>query len=835
MININYDFLLHLINNSNFDDVIIDFKNKDNNIKILLNNIKCTYNFLDGNYMNFIEKIIFNYSLINEGIYSDRELVNKKGYNSKIYQDYLQNFINSNNNNKILLNNLSDIFNISNKYLFFYNYFMWHYNYIRSLNFNIKNNKINKNTAVIVEMRNHILLKPIIYNIMYNLEDKWNLHIFCGYNNYNYIKTNFNNIEITLLPFYNLSVNLYDYIFMNKFFWEKIENENILIFQIDSYLIDNPTNILLHNNYPFIGALHKNIHNNVSYLTANKVGFNGGLSFRKKSYMLNIINNISMDAIKKYREKNKLSSIINTPINDIDIDFDIIKYYNDDSINNNTLFFNKNNTNKDLIFEDVYFSHGVELFKYKIPNPLLTKNIFVQENYCIDINNLNNIYGIHGWDKNYLNLDIHKNILKKYTIQLISKINNNISITSELSLDYTNNNPLNKSYNKIIKISPSINLLIITHNMGGGTEKYMLDVLNLNKNYIKDNYQNNTFNNDIIRLLTCNLEETNILFNNDKYKLLLKDKNFLMDKKYDIIHIHYINEPACILIKYIIEYIEKSIYFKKLIITLHDYHYINSTNLDEYHLTIYNSNCKYLNDIKQNFNNINTYNLYRNLLLRSDLILTGGYVCKLIYNYYFNLPYNIIKIVLHPEKKYYDPIINNYTELDYKNLNIGIIGAMSISKGSHMIQTISNIINTNNIDCKIFHFGLGFNRKLKDKININFIGTYKSEEELRFLLIKYKINMIWFPAYRHETYCYTLTLAMQTNIPILAYDSGTFRERLSFYKSPYMIHRYIYKSNQLYDDIIDFWKKLYEKTYLSKHNYEYKYDNIDYEKIYLLI
>ena len=68
--------------------------------------------------------------------------------------------------------------------------------------------------------------------------------------------------------------------------------------------------------------------------------------------------------------------------------------------------------------------------------------------------------------------------------------------------------------------------------MKGGTETYLIDVLNINKKYI--------LNYDIIRLIECTLEETNILLNNDNKKLLLND-NFLMDKNYDIIHIHYIN------------------------------------------------------------------------------------------------------------------------------------------------------------------------------------------------------------------------------------------------------------------------------------------------------
>jgi hypothetical protein len=357
--------------------------------------------------------------------------------------------------------------------------------------------------------------------------------------------------------------------------------------------------------------------------------------------------------------------------------------------------------------------------------------------------------------------------------------------------------------------------------MKGGTEKYVMDVINLNK-YI--NY-------DIIRLKEYTINRTILIYNN-KEIILNKDEqnhNFLINKNYNIIHIHYLNEPACILFNFIDELI--NLEFIKLIITIHDYHFITDSKENDYHLTIFNSTTSYLDKLKKNKLLIDLYKNYRNIFLKADLILTGGFVCKIIYNYFFDLPYNLIKVVLHPEKIYFNPIINDYTELNFDTLNIALIGAISVNKGSYISQDVSLIISNNKLNCKIFHFGFGFSKK--NNSTINHIGSYNNENHLRELLISHNINLLWFPANRHESYCYTLTLAMQTNLPILAFDSGTFRERLSTYNSAYEIHTNDYKADILYNDIINFWNVLQKKSYNKKISEEYEYDNINYEELYL--
>jgi len=530
LINTNYPIYLHLYNlYDHFHDIIIDFK---------LKNIQLNYKFPDDFLLyNVIASIIIdgNEKFIEKGIYSDRDLIKNISYNE--FKTLLETYSNNEPKENIYLipNN---IFKIENKFRFFYEYFKFHTVYIENAGFKINNNPNNINTAVIVETRNHIMFKYIVYNIMYNLGPTWNLHIFCGYDNYDYVKLTFPNVKITLLPFYNLSVDLYDFIFMNNFFWNSIDTENILIFQTDTFLVSPPINII-NNNYPYIGAPHSNIHGGISFLTPKQFGLNGGFSFRKKSIMLYCIKNISPVDIDNYRSSNNMQKIFRTNIQIVDIDFDFL--INNFNINRSDLKF-------DLIFEDVYFSHCIEMLNLTKASLYISKHFIIQEDIYGLIYDVN---GAHGWDKPYLQLDFFKNLLKKYTYNLLNK-------------------------KQLIKNNEdTINILIICHNMAGGTEKYVRDIINITNNKL------NNLNIDIIRIKESDSNCTKILFNNINYVLVNKLDSIIKRDYYHFIHINYFNEPSFILYDIILNICDKS----KLIITLHDYHFIINNKLEDYHIT----------------------------------------------------------------------------------------------------------------------------------------------------------------------------------------------------------------------------------------------------------
>jgi len=144
-------------------------------------------------------------------------------------------------------------------------------------------------TAVLIEPRLNPLVELVIKNFMYFLHKDWNLMVICGNKNKDYIShlsTEIGDIIIYDLQIDNLTIREYNDLCLSKELYNLIPTENMLIFQIDTLLRKPiPDDYLL---YAYVGAPWKK---NVSWFgKTNGIG-NGGLSLRRKSYMLSIIEN----------------------------------------------------------------------------------------------------------------------------------------------------------------------------------------------------------------------------------------------------------------------------------------------------------------------------------------------------------------------------------------------------------------------------------------------------------------------------------------------------------------------------------------------------------------
>jgi len=127
--------------------------------------------------------------------------------------------------------------------------------------------------AVIVDTRN-VSLFQVITEHLYFLPKDTKLYIFSSENQRHLeelLKCEFHVVDVNSIADYNRLLT-------SKSFWEKIEEENILIFQEDSRLLRK--GIEEFYEYDYVGA---------SWNFAPYVG-NGGLSFRKRSAMLKVIN-----------------------------------------------------------------------------------------------------------------------------------------------------------------------------------------------------------------------------------------------------------------------------------------------------------------------------------------------------------------------------------------------------------------------------------------------------------------------------------------------------------------------------------------------------------------
>jgi hypothetical protein len=141
-------------------------------------------------------------------------------------------------------------------------------------------------TAVIIEPRRHHALSFVLKNIVENLDSEWNILIFHGLVNKEYVKRAMADLPANrFLPpielhIDNLTIAQYNSILMSPSFYQCIPTEIFLIFQTDSMILE-PTLLSMFMEYDYVGAPWRN----------HQVG-NGGFSLRRKSKMLEITRRI---------------------------------------------------------------------------------------------------------------------------------------------------------------------------------------------------------------------------------------------------------------------------------------------------------------------------------------------------------------------------------------------------------------------------------------------------------------------------------------------------------------------------------------------------------------
>jgi FkbM family methyltransferase len=229
--------------------------------------------------------------------------------------------------------------------------------------------------AVIIEPRKTDLLKAVVYNVMYNLGPDWNLHVFAHDIKFVHESLSGLSYRLTTLKCDDFSPNEYNNLLKSINFWNTIEEEHVLIFQTDSFILNPRSAISKFLVYPLIGGIyqfscpptllssfesthqwgeyfeytdeHQNniILHNSPY---SHFSINGGFSLRKRSAMIQCITSITKEQIIDYRRRFSM----------------------------NTLYYE----NCDEIGEDTFFQHALEMLGYSLPK--LNDCIDFCENLC---------------------------------------------------------------------------------------------------------------------------------------------------------------------------------------------------------------------------------------------------------------------------------------------------------------------------------------------------------------------------------------------------------------------------------------------------------------------
>ena len=394
-------------------------------------------------------------------------------------------------------------------------------------------------------------------------------------------------------------------------------------------------------------------------------------------------------------------------------------------------------------------------------------NKFYLENHWLSIGiNENRTY----YNSNYTNSNFNFNSNYNYTNNRITHIiQNNIINTCNLlysikenHINYTRTFNMREIINcnminitKFNKIKEFI-LIIDFPNGGGGTTFFLNTIISMYK-------MNTTF------VIARNHNNLVYFYVNDELLLDIKYNevdsiNFIYNNK-DKINKIFVNHT----LNHNNNFINCLFNINKHVTTItHDFYYITNTPNPFYHII--------KDDIRSNI-----------IINKFDMVITQNIKNLNIFNKYL---YNKMDIVITqlPDAKDSNELINTNNNITI----ICFIGCISNIKGSIYIEQLYEYYKSNNM-VKLIIFG-------STNMNINIEQfIYKSIEELNRLLIQHKPNIIIETSIWPETYSYTLTLMMLTQLPIIyfkkSFDS-VIEDRLKDYNKAYPVNN-IYEINNI--------------------------------------
>ncbi len=228
--------------------------------------------------------------------------------------------------------------------------------------------------ALIVEPRGyHPFLSAVIRNAIACLDGSWRIQLWTGEEYISSVERELadlsDRLEMKPLSTSSITQNVYNILLMSPFFWESVgsEYEHILLFQTDCVFFKPFEEKWF--DYDYVGANYYNSRD----LAPFSGGVQGGLSYRKRSVMLDCVRRISVEDVNAYRIAHRVAPI--------------------DNMN-----------------EDVYFTHACEMTGRRMPTPSARPTFAIEADYH------SQTFGHHGWNKPYFTQEQRKMLIKNATV-----------------------------------------------------------------------------------------------------------------------------------------------------------------------------------------------------------------------------------------------------------------------------------------------------------------------------------------------------------------------------------------------------------------------------------
>ena len=381
-------------------------------------------------------------------------------------------------------------------------------------------------------------------------------------------------------------------------------------------------------------------------------------------------------------------------------------------------------------------------------------------------------------------------------------INKNLQLLSKrypeyfpMVAEFCQSNPL-VDLHKIIKLREKTwdfnnkkRVLYILHNLGGGTEKHVFDLMKNMKGYVfyiaqvvEKQLIITEINNDTSLEYKFQLSEYINLTTlySESYRETLE--RVINTFKIDIIHVqHLIGHPLDVF-----DVAQKSNI--PLFFTVHDFYTICPR------INLLNENLEYCNqsnlgkcstclmettDLPLNYITIWRNNLSDIFKKCDKIIAPSSSAIKILNKYYPDIEKKC-SVIGHGHNEEISSCKNNNVSRKEKIFHIAYIGVLALHKGSKVFYELANleelkgkvkwsIFGTSDIKAEI-----GYN---PDQ-NIHFYGKYDDFNHLRKLVHEEEVDLVILPAVWPETFSYTLSEAWALKLPVLVSNLGALGERV---------------------------------------------------------
>ncbi|MDW7776898.1 MAG: glycosyltransferase [Methanosarcinales archaeon] len=367
--------------------------------------------------------------------------------------------------------------------------------------------------------------------------------------------------------------------------------------------------------------------------------------------------------------------------------------------------------------------------------------------------------------------------------------------------EFCHSNPLESIQNNIklrIKTWDNIGkqkILFLLHNLGGGTEYHVMDLVqSLKSSYIF--YVLQVEFNQIILTEYANNNTLKYIFpinHSISYGTIFNDElNNIYRVIINTFHINAIHVHHLLFHTVDIFNIAKEQNLP-IFMTVHDFYIVCPT------INLLDEKYEYCGDNNNDFDKcdrclskrfhlpdkyITTWHKNFQMVIENcDLLIAPNKsVFKILKNYYV-IPDNKTLVIEHA---HYDEVVEEMDSLNLLSKNIkndkfhvAYIGSFAKHKGNKVFITMAKSSELKK-KTKWSVFGdpdvhiHGFDSSL----NINFYGKYEDFKELKSLLKSEKVELVFLPSKWPETFSYTLSEAWASGIPVLVSDMGALGERV---------------------------------------------------------